>query len=161
MLCDVCKEREHVVSLTKMENNAVTFVHLCEKCAAERGIETTVATPKHPLGDFLSAVQQQMVSAQADAARCSFCSTSLRDFRSSGRLGCAHCYGAFEQSLRELLRKIHGNSRHAGRSYEPPAPVLLERASTLGELRERLRRAIETEQFEVAAALRDQIKGLE
>lgn len=160
MLCDVCKERQHVVSLTKMENNAVTFVHLCEKCAAERGIETTV-TPKHPLGDFLYAVQQQVSNAQADAARCSFCSTTLRDFRSSGRLGCAHCYGAFEQSLRELLRKIHGNSRHAGRAYEAPAPVLMERATTLGELRERLRRAIATEQFELAAAIRDQIKGLE
>ena len=29
------------------------------------------------------------------------------------------------------------------------------------ELRERLRRAVETEQFELAASIRDQIKGLE
>jgi protein-arginine kinase activator protein McsA len=37
----------------------------------------------------------------------------------------------------------------------------MERSSTLGELRERLRRAVETEQFELAASIRDQIKGLE
>jgi len=161
MLCDVCREREGVVSVTKMEKDSVTLENLCEKCAAARGIETTVSMPKHPLSDFLSGVQQQLGSQQADAARCTFCSTTLREFRNSGRLGCMHCYGTFEQSLRELLRKIHGTARHAGVRYEPPAPTLLERSSTLGELRERLRRAVETEQFELAASIRDQIKGLE
>jgi protein arginine kinase activator len=161
MLCDECKEREGVVSVTKMQNNSMTLENLCEKCAAARGIETTVAMPKHPLSDFLSGVQQQLGNQQADAARCSFCQTTLREFRNSGRLGCMHCYATFEQSLRELLRKIHGNSQHAGRRYEPPAPTLMERSSTLGELRDRLRRAVETEQFELAASIRDQIKGLE
>lgn len=160
MLCNECGEREGVVKVTKMENNSVTLEHLCEKCAAARGIETSVGIEKHPLSDFLSGVQQQ-VGTHADTTRCAFCQTSLREFRSSGRLGCMHCYGTFEQSLRELLRKIHGNSRHSGRRYEPPAPTLLEGASTLLELRERLRRAVETEQFELAASLRDKIKGLE
>jgi protein arginine kinase activator len=161
MLCDVCKEREGVVSVTKMENNSVTLENLCEKCAAARGIETTVTMPKHPLSDFLSGVQQQLGGQQGDSVRCAFCLTTLREFRNSGRLGCMHCYGTFEQSLRELLRKIHGNSRHNGRRYEPPAPLFFEGTSMIGELRERLRRAVETEQFELAASIRDQIKGLE
>ena len=37
----------------------------------------------------------------------------------------------------------------------------MEKSSVLGELRERLRRAIEQEQFEVAAELRDRIRVLE
>ena len=161
MLCDNCKERDAVVHLTQIVESAVTQLHLCEKCAAERGVETTVAPTKHPLGDFLQAVQNQLVVAQGDATRCTFCSMTYRDFKSTGRLGCAHCYGAFERSLRELLRRVHGNSRHAGRRYDPPRPETLEKASTLGELRERLRRAIESEQFELAADLRDRIRILE
>ena len=161
MLCDVCKEREGVVQVTKMEKDSVTLENLCEKCAAARGIETTVTMPKHPLSDFLSGVQQQLGGQQGDTVRCAFCSTTLREFRNSGRLGCMHCYGTFEQSLRELLRKIHGNSRHNGRRYEPPTPLFFEGTSMIGELRERLRRAVETEQFELAASIRDQIKGLE
>jgi protein arginine kinase activator len=86
---------------------------------------------------------------------------TLRDFRSTGRLGCAHCYSAFEASLRELLRRVHGNSRHEGRRYEPPRAELMERATTLGELKERLRHAIESEQFELAADLRDRIRVME
>ena len=61
MLCDNCHQRDAVVNLTTIENNAVRQLHLCEQCAAERGVETSVATPKHPLGEFLQAVQQQSV----------------------------------------------------------------------------------------------------
>jgi protein arginine kinase activator len=161
MLCEQCKERDASVHLTRMDKGEVSQVHLCEKCAAERGIETTLATPKAPITTFLQSVHQQMAVVQQDTVRCSFCQTSLRDFRSSGRLGCAHCYGAFESSLRELLRRVHGNSKHTGREYRPPQPETMERATTLLELRDRLRRAVELEQFELAAALRDQIKVLE
>ena len=162
MLCDNCKERDAIVQLTQVAATGTVHLHLCEKCAAEKGVETTVAVPKkHPLGDFLQAVQAQGAADKGDATRCPFCSATLRDFRASGRLGCARCYTAFESSLRDLLRRVHGNSKHVGRKYEPPRPELFERASTLVELRERLQRAIETEQFEVAADLRDKIRVME
>lgn len=86
---------------------------------------------------------------------------SLADFRETGRLGCASCYTTFESSLRALLRRVHGNARHVGRAYEAPPPDLLREATAIGELREQLRRAIAQEEFEQAARLRDQIKGLE
>jgi protein arginine kinase activator len=159
MMCDVCKEREHVVKLSKVDGDTHTYVHLCEKCAAERGVEVTAAT--HPLGDLLHAVQQQMIAAPGEAGRCTFCSATLKDFRATGRLGCARCYVAFESSLRDLLRRVHGNSRHAGRRYEPPEAGLPEQLTILGELRQQLRRAVEAEQFEEAAQLRDRIRVLE
>ena len=161
MICDNCKERDAVVHLTQIVENAVTQVHLCEKCAGEKGIETTVTAPKPALNDFLLAVQKQLPSVAADAGRCTFCAATLRDFRATGRLGCARCYTAFEPSLRDLLRRVHGNSRHAGKTYQPPELGVGESGSILNELRERLRRAVESEQFELAAKLRDQIKVLE
>jgi protein arginine kinase activator len=161
MLCDQCRERDAIVHLTQMVAEAVTQVHLCERCAAERGIETTVSVPQAPLGDFLQAVQQQAAQMPGDAARCAYCGTSLRDFRASGRLGCAHCYSAFEHSLRELLRRVHGGTRHEGWRYETQDPALVSRERTLEDLRGRLQRAVADEEFEAAAALRDQIRGLE
>lgn len=159
MVCDQCRERDAIVHLTQIVESAVTQVHLCERCAAERGIET--ATQKHPLGDFLQAVQQQAVQLPGDAARCAYCGTSLRDFRASGRLGCAHCYGAFEQSLRELLRRVHGGTRHEGWRYEVRDPDMMSRDFTLQDLRQKLQKAVSQEEFETAASLRDQIRGLE
>jgi protein arginine kinase activator len=160
MLCDSCRERDAVVHLTTIEDNAVHQLHLCERCAADRGVETTVATPKHPLGEFLAA-HQQAASAATDGVRCTFCNTTMSDFRATGRWGCARCYSNFEAGIRELLRRVHGNHRHVGRSYRPPMSESLERAAVLGELKDRLRRAIESEQFELAADLRDRIKVME
>ena len=161
MVCDNCHERDAVVNLTTIENNAVRQLHLCEQCAAERGVETSVSVPKHPLGEFLQAVQQQSVPASADAGKCAFCGLTMKDFRATGRMGCSRCYSTFEPSMRELLRRVHGSTRHIGRTYRAPHDEVLESVSVLGELREKLRRAIEQEQFEVAAQLRDRIKVLE
>jgi protein arginine kinase activator len=56
---------------------------------------------------------------------------------------------------------VHGSSRHIGHAYHPPMTEAMERTAMLSELRDRLQRAIEKEQFELAADLRDRIKVLE
>ncbi len=161
MVCDICKTAEAVIQLTEVEGAGVRHLHLCERCAAERGVETTVASAKPEITDFLHTIHQQLPAAAGDAVRCSFCSSTMRDFRATGRLGCAHCYDAFQSSLRDLLRRVQGGSRHVGRRYEPPAPSVQGHVSTATELRDRLKRAIDTEQFEVAADIRDKLRGME
>jgi protein arginine kinase activator len=157
MLCDVCGERDAVVKVTQVGEQGKTLVQLCDRCAAERGVETTVSLSKNPLGEFLSDLQKE-TSPSSDSARCTFCNATLRDFRATGRVGCARCYSVFEPSLRDLLRRVHGSSKHLGRRYESPEIGMSEEQTELHELRERLRRAIESEQFELAAELRDRIK---
>lgn len=162
MLCEICKEKDVVITLTEIDGNGVRHVRLCEQCAAERGVQTSITAPKPAIGDFLQSVQQHVSPSGADAGRCSFCASTLRDFRQTGRLGCPYCYTAFEQNLRELLGKVHGNARHTGRQYggAPIASQLLPPVSA-DRLRERLERAIREEEFELAATLRDQLRELE
>ena len=161
MVCDVCKEGDAVIQLTQVEGTGVRLLHLGERCAAERGVETSAETPKPQVSDFLQSVHQATQATQGDAARCAFCSSTFRDFRSTGRLGCAHCYDAFEKSMRDLLRRVQGGSRHAGRRYAPPASTVVPDGGTANELRDRLRRAVESEQFELAADIRDRLRGME
>ena len=142
----------------------MTQLHLCEKCAAERGIETTgrrrpstrSGTSSRPCS---SRSLQPRRGGRARAARTA--ARSLTDFRASGRLGCAHCYGAFEAQLRDLLRRVHGTTQHVGRALRrSPNPALLGARRELGaSCATQLRRAIESEEFELAAELRDQIRG--
>ena len=56
MTCDQCREREAVIHLTQIVNEQVTTVHLCEKCAAEKGVESPGSAVKTPLGTFLAAM---------------------------------------------------------------------------------------------------------
>jgi protein arginine kinase activator len=164
MMCDNCRERDAVIAVTHVKNNVVSQLHLCEKCAAEQGVEMSfTSAPKHPLGEFLQAVHQQLapVGGSADTAKCTFCGMTMADFKTAQRWGCARCYGQFEAAIRELLRRVHGNSRHVGRVYQLPESPELRQQAVLGELKERLRRAIEKEDFEAAAGLRDRIRVLE
>ncbi|HLA13785.1 MAG TPA: UvrB/UvrC motif-containing protein [Gemmatimonadaceae bacterium] len=161
MVCDLCKEGEAVIQLTEIQGSGVRQLHLCEKCAAERGVETTINAAKPQINNFLQTIHEQMPGAKGEAAHCQFCSGTLADFRATGRLGCAHCYETFESSLRDLLRRVHGNSRHIGRRYVAPLPSALPHVSSATELRDRLKRAVEAEQFELAADIRDKLRGIE
>jgi protein arginine kinase activator len=135
--------------------------NLCERCAAEKGFETTVSAPKSSLVEFLMPLQKALATSPSEIGRCGTCGSTLRDFQRTGRLGCAHCYVSFETSLRDLLRRVHGNHRHVGKRYVTPEDAPVEGTAGLGDLRDRLRRAIDNEQFELAAELRDRIRVLE
>jgi protein arginine kinase activator len=165
--CEGCHERDAVVRLTQVAGDDVTTVHLCSKCAAERGIETAADVAQTPLGAFLAAMDKggaPMAAAAATGDACAECGATLQDFRASGRLGCPACWIAFERPLRDLLRRLHGATRHTGEGYgrgavsELTIPERHDRSRT--ELREQLQLAIDAEQFERAAELRDQLRVL-
>ena len=166
MKCSHCGEREGVVSLTQIIEGDVRTVSLCAKCAAEKGIETGIGVADTPLGGFLAALGESTDPdaplAEALEARCESCGATLRDFRETGRVGCAECYLAFDAPLRELLRRLHGSTHHTGMRYAAgEAPQQPEPNTTALELREQLRRAVESEQFELAAELRDRLRDTE
>lgn len=163
MKCDQCGENEAVVHLTQIENNEMSVVHLCESCAAERGLDTGPSEPAGlPLTDFLAEMTEtESPTRPAPTERCGFCGLSFADFRETGRLGCPHCWSTFSEHLRGLTRRIHGDALHQGKVYLPPDPTASEREKRLDALREKLDRAIGAEDFERAAELRDEIRNLE
>jgi protein arginine kinase activator len=169
MSCDQCREREAVIHLTQIVNEQVTTLHLCEKCAAEKGVESPGSAVKTPLGSFLAAMgkgAEQPSTAARSAENCPRCGASFQDFRETGRLGCSDCYRAFEPPLRDLLRRLHGSTHHLGERYTegaaaPPVPPEPAAAPDAADLREQLRVAVESENFELAAELRDRLRVVE
>lgn len=91
---------------------------------------------------------------------CPHCGLSLAEFNKAGRLGCSECYRVFADELHSLLRKIHGSDQHFGK-VPVTDPFQLQVRKELLALRRRLKRAIEREEFEKAAGLRDRINQIE
>ncbi len=92
----------------------------------------------------------------SDAA-CPECGFRMRQFRREGRLGCAECYNAFAGSLDEFLGELHGERLHRGRTPDSPGS---EADSDVTDpetvrLRADLARAVDAEDYERAARLRD------
>ncbi len=162
MKCESCGENDAVVHLTQIESNEMNVVHLCESCAAEQGLDTPADAPSLPLADFLAEMSGgDATSGSAAAGRCPFCGLTFSEFREVGRLGCPQCWSAFEDHLQGLLRRVHGATTHIGKVYLPPDPSASEREKRLQALRRRLERAVELEDFERAAELRDEIRAFE
>ncbi len=166
MKCTGCGEREGVVSLTQIEDGEVRTGSLCARCAAEKGLDTGIGLVDTPLGGFIAALGDSMDRdaplTAALEARCPGCGATLKDFRETGRVGCAECYTEFDPPLRELLRRLHGSTHHSGMRFTPQGTVTPKPAGpSAPDLRERLRQAIVAEQFELAAELRDQLRERE
>jgi protein arginine kinase activator len=164
MSCEQCREREAVIHLTQIVNEQVTTLHLCERCAAEKGVESPSAGVKTPLVGFLAEMGKDLpetTAAPRSGEACVRCGGSLQDFRESGRLGCPECYRSFEVPLRDLLRRLHGSTLHVGERYADREAAPGESRMQTAELREQLRLAVETENFELAAELRDRLRVVE
>lgn len=162
MLCDDCGATDAVIHVTEIVHNQMSVRHLCEKCAAAKGLETAESPANFPLTDFLAQMGGEEVPRGApEPGRCGFCGLTFADFRETGRLGCPHCWVTFEVHLRGLLRRIHGGTSHMGKVYLPPDPTATEREKRLEALRRRLQRAVDSEDFERAAEIRDEIHTLE
>lgn len=164
MRCESCREREAEIHLTQIVDDEMTTVHLCPSCAAEKGVGGALPAGKPPLADFLAQITkggEEEASLPGARESCPYCGTSPADFRKTGRLGCSECYVHFGPQLRGLLRRVHGAVQHVGKVYVSQDGETDDVSVRLSSLRRRLERAVEIEDFETAARLRDQIQELE
>ena len=165
IFCDECKKNIATVFLTKISSNEVSKVQLCEDCA-ERMEETTEAAnllaflPQIISG--LQAMEEPMVEdvLSSDLVICEFCGTSFNDFQKMGFLGCAKCYEVFADSLDGVLLDFQEATEHIGK-IPGKASEGARLRKRLMELERHLERQIAEEEYEAAAAVRDQIREIE
>jgi protein arginine kinase activator len=85
---------------------------------------------------------------------------TFNDIRQTGKLGCSNCYQVFAQEMEPTLRRIHGNSQHIGKIPSRGGEKVLMRKQ-LDSLKTQLQEAVNHEEYEKAAEIRDGIKSLE
>ena len=159
MTCDVCKQNEASVFLTQIVEGKMQKVNLCDSCAKAKGVDDPTGFALADLLLGLGAAQEIERSSGA-AHRCSVCGFSQADFKKTGRLGCAQCYETFSEGLNSLLKAMHKGTHHTGKV---PARIskLIERENALKTLQRDLQKAVQEENYESAAQIRDQLRQLE
>ena len=156
MLCEECNQNQATVVITVLSGNETTTRHLCQDCVKK--METSFANGD--MSTFLSSLLSILSKAPREASlTCDACGLTYEEFQNTGKLGCAKCYKTFADQLKPLLTRVHGRSQHAGRVPAGQKQVQnLEHCITT--LRERMDQAVASENFEEAAALRDEIRTL-
>ena len=133
--------------------------HLCEDCAEKEGV---IIKQQHTANEILQQfIKQKAALAGAEDLACPKCGMTFREFHLHGLLGCPHDYQAFSKLLLPLIERAHeGATRHTGKVPATAGETVRKQADLL-RLRRELQEAVEQENYEVAARVRDQIQALE
>jgi protein arginine kinase activator len=149
--CSVCGAPA-TVHLTQIVQSKMTKVHLCEACAEKGGAGDPAI--------FQLAGALAGATAGSPAHSCPNCGLTDADFLKRGRLGCPDCWIHLSPLLTPLVRKVQQGVEHLGRGPAGArSPEHMRRR--LEAARGEMRTAVETEDYEAAARLRDLIRELE
>ena len=161
MKCDRCNKLA-TIHLTEIIGGKQIQKHLCEQCAAETEVPLK---PHQPINELLTNfVLAHSGMSKETAAGCPQCGISWSEFRQNGLFGCEHDYPFFDKELSPLLQRAHeGATHHVGKvpTRRGGSNVPVKRQVDLARLRKDLARAVESEDYERAAKLRDQIRTAE
>ncbi len=173
MLCDRCQKRNAKILYTEIINGMKKEQHLCEECAAdytsfqmEKPLLNSDLTLNDLLSTLLEAYNNSYASKKGETKPdivCDHCHMSFEEFLQKGRFGCAGCYRSFHKELGKTLKGIQGSENHMGKrpkGYISSTDRILKDFTEVERLNLKLQEAIEKEEFEEAARLRDLIRQM-
>jgi len=162
MQCEICQSREATIHLTEITDGVRTEMHLCEQCAQEQGVGAKSYIPLNELLSNLLSVGpkngETAGSGDSDLV-CPHCGYTLEKFREKAVLGCPYDYEVFEKQLLPLIEKAHdGATSHCGK-IPSRMPKDSKQQIEIARLRRQLDEAVRSEDYELAAKLRDKLAG--
>lgn len=153
--CDGCGKAAGRVRIHQSVGNDYRELWLCESCARMLGAEQS----RPAFGPTVNELLGNLVGGTG-ATVCPTCGTEFRQIRQTGRVGCANCYGTFRSRIDVLLSQIGSVESHMGRYPGRLAAykrLIIDRAL----MKEDLDAALNREDYERAAELRDRIRLIE
>lgn len=165
MLCQKCKSNEATTHVKSVVNGDYQEYMLCSECAKQMGYTNLFTDINSDFNSMLGSFFSNALPARSETTRCSVCGSTYHDIAKSGQVGCANCYEIFLSQLMPSIRRIHGNTTHCGKQPEnhsqPDKVEVEDNSSKLTDLKSQLDKAIQEQNFELCAKLRDEIKEME
>ncbi len=163
MLCENCKKENATFHYRHSENGNVTEAHLCGKCAAELGyLKGQGKLDYGDTGNLFSSPLSFFFAGKPQISKtrvCHSCGLSEYELRKNGLIGCSECYNTFSDIIGGMLEKYQLSTKYKGKIPGGMSErTSLERQ--IEKLETEMRKAVENQEYEEAARLRDAIKGL-
>lgn len=163
MLCDICNEREAVISYTKIGSEETEVIHLCKECAEKKMKEDSKF--KDVMAEKMASFTKQMFESkypleESDFEKtCPTCKTSLKDVIDGKSLGCEDCYKEFKEYINGFLLNLNSASIHKGKIPKVGGKEPIVKKEEI-QILNKLSVAIALEEYEEAAKLRDELNSL-
>ena len=159
MKCDRC-DNPSVYHSTLIVNGVSKNTNLCRECAIKEGVFNQ---QKPSLFDEMFASFSDLLGyEQVENVVCPVCKTSLREFKSTGRLGCPNCYDMFRDEISKIIKRIAPFETHKQDTIKTKVKSeKLSKEDKIKQLREQMKLAVNEERYEDAAKIKNQIAKLE
>lgn len=165
MLCQKCKAKEANTHVKSVVNGEYEEYMLCSDCAKELGYTNVFSDMHSDFNSILGSLFSNALPAKSETTRCPLCGSTYHEISKSGQVGCAKCYEVFLSELMPSIKRIHSNTSHNGKKPFTTVKRLEEKTTskteTLQQLKSQLEQAVEEQNFELAAQLRDKIREME
>ena len=159
MICQNCNKNDATLHMKRIINGSAAEVHLCSDCARSLGYGEAFSGFGLGFGHLLGELLSSGEVGSANSMRCPACGKSFEEIAEDGKMGCAECYAVFYDRLLPTLNKIHGKSSYMG-SKPQMSGDNRGSVANLDELKIALSEAVERQDFELAASLRDRINDI-
>ena len=162
MLCQKCHKNLATVRYAEVVAGKVAGQQLCADCLVRQlddsspGFELSGPAP----GSAPQPKTRLRRTAVKTPRLCKVCGMPFSKVDDTGKMGCIACYANFAEDLAPLLASLHGGTQHQGKKFHAD-DVRARLGTDLQTKRTLLRSALETENYEEAAKLRDEIQQLE
>ncbi len=166
MKCVKCKVNDATTQVRRIVNGEYEEYMLCADCAHEMGFDNVFDSSMPDMfGGLIKSIFGTALPARSQATRCDVCGATYGDISNTGKVGCANCYTLFLSQILPSVKRIHGNTVHCGKRPEQPEDTVQTEVKTeadeIEKLRAELAKAVEEQNFEHAAEIRDMIKERE
>jgi protein arginine kinase activator len=156
MKCQFCGKNSANIHFTNVVGNDVQKIHICRTCAEAKGFDY-LKKSNFEKNDLLAGLVEKKGGPKR---RCKHCGRTYAAFSKSAGLGCSKCYESFGEDIAKVLKRIHGNARHYGKSPRRYCSEKVNARRRIRALEDELRISVEVENYERAARLRDEIADL-
>ncbi len=160
MKCQFCGKNEATIHVTNVIGNDVQKIHICPDCAEIKGFDNLKKSNFEKNGFLAGLVNSTLTEKERQGRRCGHCGRTYAAFSRSAGLGCSKCYDSFGDDIERVLKRIHGNARHLGKSPRRYCTEKVNARRRIRALEDELRISVDVENYERAARLRDEIADL-
>lgn len=159
MKCDICRDKQAVLFVQQVSRGSALELHLCEDCARERGYAVNENRIDISLGGLFSGILKNGEQALVRESVCPACGFTLRDIKKQKKVGCPDCYREFKGEINALLRNEGIEPLYTGELPKKLEPFRPSKPDPVN-LKKELQRAIDLEDYELAAYYRDRLRAL-
>jgi len=168
MKCDKCGSPNVVTKIVIQGEKNAEELNLCPNCLKSfvndhpeikqgpmgRSLNEFLLGTLNLLNSGISLKNEKSSDSITSVKNCPVCSTTSVKVQKEGMTGCPNCYSFFKNEINEFIYK------NIGISQAVIVPETRTEEQIISDLNKRLADALKTENYEMAAAIRDKIKSV-